>query len=1186
MRTFVHSSFWTLALALGLAFVSQPLTGQGQREIASRSEYQNPLDVTARLSIAEIPLSNALATLTRNSGVTLVYSPSKLPENLVSCECYALRVRDALDQLLRGTVMQYSVFGQNVVIEPKRLPAYPENVPARLADHRSSISTLPMPSTVFGNELRNSPVSGSPVGTITGVVTDARSGQPVAAAQVSIAELGLGTLTTQDGHFTLRNVSAGSYALVFQRIGYQESRQRGVTIGAGGTISVNREMDQVVLALQEIVATGLVDPVEGVRSPIAVARVGREMMPSTVAGNAVTNLQGIVAGLQVRRASGQPGEAVSTMLRTPTSIRGSGAPLIVVDGVILGGDQSTLDIDGMDIESVEVIRGAAAASLYGSRAAAGVVAITTTRGSELSLGQTRFSARTEIGFSQAIEYDFHAKHHYFLMDPTNSFYVDEQGRQVDRDDRVTPPLHQAFLDKPYPGSIYDNVDALSRPGAIRSNNLSMSGNSLSTNFAVTVNSMHEEGVLVNNDGYYRNNFRVNLDHRFRDSFSLGVSLYHSRAGRDEIAGGNVFNSAVQAPLDVDFSAKGPDGQYLQQPDPAVPIQNPLWTQATRESYTRTNRTLANWNLSWSPVPWITTSGAIGYDRGDSWSRTYVPKGTPADVGSSRGELDGSLSLENTLADTWNAEGQISLRRDIGNLNLRTTFRGLMEYDHSEAGTRSGEGFLLYGVPQLSNIPESNRNATSSEVDRRALGYLWDTAFDYTGKYVLTVLGRRDGSSLFGPDNRWHNYYRVAGAWRIGEEYWFNIPHVSEFKISFARGTAGGRPGQTAQYETWSTTEAIPTKDALGNRYLRPEHTTENEVSLNLVLADRIGVVLTHARQTTTDQLTTAPQSVVTGYTSQWVNAGTISGHSTELEIEGRIIQRSNLLWTTTIVADYSNSVITEWPLPCDGTLGFRNFCEGAPVFGFYSSHIVGRNDNLENALRKHRGGSALPYINQFQMNDEGLVVWVGEGNSYRDGIAKNLWGTVSGDIGGRTYEWGHPFQEEDEWGNYRRQLLGEANPVNVGWNNSIRLGGFNLFAQLHASIGTDANNRGLWELINNRTARTMDAVGKPDGLKKPLSYYIAANRPSDYYIEKADYLKLRTLSVNYSLGQARLQGLGLRRIGLQSLGLGLVGRNLFTWSTFSGFDPEGPVNLATRFNSPIVTYPPTRSLTAEITVTF
>jgi TonB-dependent SusC/RagA subfamily outer membrane receptor len=136
----------------------------------------------------------------------------------------------------------------------------------------------------------------------------------------------------------------------------------------------------------------------------------------------------------------------------------------VVDGVILGGagSPSTVDLDGLDIESIEVIRGAAASSMYGSRAASGVIAITTARGQGLPLGETRFTVRSEIGVTQAITPDYQARHHYFLMDPTNSYYVDADGQQVDRNQRRSGPLYQAFLDKPYPDPTYDNLNAILR----------------------------------------------------------------------------------------------------------------------------------------------------------------------------------------------------------------------------------------------------------------------------------------------------------------------------------------------------------------------------------------------------------------------------------------------------------------------------------------------------------------------------------------------------------------------------------------------------------------------------------------------------------------------------------------------------------------------------------------------------
>ncbi len=247
------------------------------------------------------------------------------------------------------------------------------------------------------------------VGQITGTVTHAETGEPLSAVQVALPGTGLGVVTAANGQFTVTNVPAGAYALTGQRLGFQAYRQEDVTVTAGQTTTLNFQLRPTVLALQEIVATGLVDPVEGVRSPISVARVTRETMPVAVAGSAIQNLQGQVAGLSMARQSGQPGADVTIQLRTPTMVDlttpGQGNerdtnPLIVVDGVILG--SNTTNIEALDIESIEVIRGAAAASLYGSRAAAGVISITTNRGSGLEQGQTLFSARTELGISEAI----------------------------------------------------------------------------------------------------------------------------------------------------------------------------------------------------------------------------------------------------------------------------------------------------------------------------------------------------------------------------------------------------------------------------------------------------------------------------------------------------------------------------------------------------------------------------------------------------------------------------------------------------------------------------------------------------------------------------------------------------------------------------------------------------------------
>jgi len=447
-----------------------------------------------------------------------------------------------------------------------------------------------------------------------------------------------------------------------------------------------------------------------------------------------------------------------------------------------------------------------------------------------------------------------------------------------------------------------------------------------------------------------------------------------------------------------------------------------------------------------------------------------------------------------------------------------------------------------------------------------------------------VLGRRDGSSLFGPENRWHNYYRAAGAWRIAEEPWFNIANVSELKLSAARGTAGGRPSFAAQYEIWQLTDGIPTPTTLGNTLLAPEHTTENEFSLNLVAFDDYELVLTHARQETRDQLSQALLPNFAGYTTQWINAGTVAGHSTEIELNAKLIDRRDLSWTSTIVGDYKNSVIKEWPIACT-TAGFRYNCQGEPVYGVYSWWLV--KDDA--GLNKHRGGEAVPFADQFEVNDEGFLVWVGNGNHYWEGKEKNLWGTTSPMIGGRTYDWGMPFPEQDAQGNNLRQLLGEAPRSSFGWINNVRVRGVTFHSQIAGSVGGQANNRNHQLMTNTAvaTAPVMNQYGKPEELKKPIAYYRAANDgDASYFMEDASYLKLRTLAMSFNLTGDWLSRLQLDHAGLNNLSVGLTARNIFTITNYKGFDPEQALDLNTRLNSDGGGYPPTRTLSAEFEVTF
>lgn len=1023
-------------------------------------------------------------------------------------------------------------------------------------------------------------------GQLTGSVTSAETGQPLGAVQVYLEGTSRASITRTDGTFTIANIPPGTYTVVAQSIGYQQFRQSDISITANGSVSLNIQLVQSVLALQGIVATGLVDPVEGSRSPITVSQVTSEQLPVT-AGSAdpMTQLQGRVAGLTMSRSGGQPGQAAQVRLRTPTSALGTNRPLYVVDGVILGTD--AVDIESSDIESIEVIKGAAAASLYGSRAASGVISITTNRGRGVAAGETRFRFNTEYGRTAPASMLKPQQHHQFATN-ANGELVDAHGNVVSWAERYEPA--NAIMDKPYPAEfeVYDNLQAIYRPGGFNSQNLTLTSNSENTNLAASVNRLHEAGAIEGNQGYERTAFRVNLDHRFRETVQLGLSTYHARTFRDDIGSGapggvgGLLGDFFRVPSYLDLTQKNDQGGYDRWAGDeevyGVVIENPIFRQLHRDNERRAARTLANANVRWTPLHWLNVVGDLSFDREDRTQRIFVPKG----IQDSNETYDGRIGFTNGQTDTFNGSLQASIRYDLGPLNSRTTVRGIIERVSNEVNNAEGRDFRVQDVESIDAAAIKLAGSSSSEI--RSTGYLVDQAFDWDGKYILTILGRHDGSSLFGPDNRWHSYYRVAGAWRVSEEPWFNVAGVNEFKVKASRGTAGGRPNFSNQYETWSITDTGITKGTLGNRNLRPEHTTENEFGIEMILFDKIGVDLVHARQTTEHQLVNVDLPGAVGFTSQWINAGTLKGNSTELMIEARVIDRPDFTWTTNFTADRTRSTLAEWTVPCRIINTVNYICEGNNIRDIYGYHYLRSANELPTHLQ--------PYADQFQVNDDGFLVWVGEGNTWRDGIAKELWGT-SGTIEGRTFNWGYPVIDQDpETGTNVYQRIGQGDPdFQLGWMNTVTFGNFTASAHLHASVGGEIYNLTKHYNIHDGFDAILDQAGKSEETKKPIHYYYEGwyngSIISDAFVEDASYLKLRQLSLTYRVPESLLGRTGLSSFGASRLEIGLVGRNLFSIDNYSGFDPEVVSSTNSRM-APVdyYVYPNTRNYTVSVGVTF
>lgn len=1009
------------------------------------------------------------------------------------------------------------------------------------------------------------------VGQLTGVVSDSSSGQGISGAQVMVAGTTLGTISGNDGHYTIARVPAGSHTVQVRRVGYS-MREVQVTIVAGTTTTLNVAIRSAPLQLEAVVTTGVVDPTSGTRVPFTVGRVDMENVP-VPATNAVETLQGKVAGATVV-GSGQPGGGTNILLRSPSSINKTTFPLVVVDGVILSQSfsGSTADLEALDIESVEVVKGAAAASLYGSRAANGVIQIRTRRGAGVVEGNTRVTVRSELGNNELANKIKWAQRHYYQVNDQGQ-YIDANGNVVDRDHRIPRPAASRFQDVPYAVPIYDPVDQFFDPGQFYKNSFNIAQNSGKTNWFLSLINNREDGVVLNAGGYEQNDVRLNLDHRPLDNLSLSFSGYHMRSRRKGLYGDTFFDLINQAP-DVNLAQPDPDGTpFIFQPDPEGREENPLYVLNTEKDETKRARTQGSLEARYEPFSWMSVDANVSYDRSDRNRHFFLDQGIKTEGFPTGGP--GEISRFSGTTDALNAAASANLIQRFGALTARGTVRGLMERESNDVVTAEGRVFAVPGVASLDNAQERFVESSSQEI--RSNGYFVTAGVDYDGRYIIDGLFRRDGSSLFGPEERWNSYYRVSGAYRLSQEAWWPWQSVNEFKLRASRGTAGGRPDFADQYETYGfTTGGGLVKRTLGNRFLKPELATETELGLDMILKERFSLQLSYARSRVEDQLIAIPLAGMFGYSSQWQNAGTVEGNTVEGTIEAQILRSPDLSWRLGLVADRSRNKITEFDRSCftTGTIAYR--CAGETLGAMYGFHWL----NNVNQLPADAAGSA----SEFQVNDEGLLVWVGPNASYTEGETKALWGTGT-TIGSSSYGWGQPITLRDETGSAAVVKIGDGNPdFHFGVSNNVTWKDLSFYALVDVQRGGNVYNMTKQRMYQWGRSGDVDQTGKPQELKKPIEYYVnlySATSPSDRFVEDGGYVKLRELSVAYRVPNAWLQKLG--NLGVEQMRFSVVGRNLLTFTNYTGYDPEvgGTINRLDSFS-----YPRYRTVTGTVEITF
>ncbi len=989
-------------------------------------------------------------------------------------------------------------------------------------------------------------------GTISGRVTDAETQQELPGATVQrVGEPG-GTVTDMEGRFQFTDVPAGEHVIRVSFVGY-EAQDVPVTVTTG-VVEVEIALAALAVELDDVVVTGVSVGTPTTKLPFSIGRVTAgqlEEVPGIDPGNA---LRAKVPGLRVVQGSGLPGAQPGLKIRGSSTLQPSQGPLIIVDGIVTSG--SLQDIDMQSVETIEVIKGAAAASLYGSLAGSGVIQIITKRGAAQE-GRTEITFRNEFGMTQlGRQVPLANAHDYIIIDGR---YRDENGDAHSRRGEV---LNQPF------DTVINQQAALFTSRPFMTNYISVAARHGDLNYLVSFENYENQGVIVELPTHARRNVRLNVDNRITDRLSLSATgLYSNTSGytvTQQGQGANMFFGVLAADPDIDLQAPGPEGHTY---NPYVSIgnaQNPLYMATTRNFDRNRERVLGRLNLNLLATDWWSLGASYSIDRRINQNQNLIERGTlPASPTGIPSIGSISRTADFNRVSFFNATSLFT--RDFGDLTTNLTFSYIYEDRHYEATTASGAGFRVDGIPTLGNTEQERLSSSSTINQVKAETISGNLQLDYRDRYILDAVVRQDGSSLFGEDERYKIYYRLGGAYRLTQD--FPIANVDELKLRASYGTSGQRPPFAAQYETLSVTDTGILKLYAGNRDIKPADVREVELGLDARFLDRFFFEFNYASTVAEDQILSVPLSPTTGYRSQWQNVGRLESAIVEAAFNGAVIQTPSFMWDFHLTFDrlLKQKVARLDIAPFTRSGGVSSEALLADVF------LV--EEGVEYGTMV--GNQIATSFDQLTLDDQGYVMNV---TGYTPGGTDNY--TVE-DL--TTNSDGYVVVAEQEYTSDERALLlvdetgelltthiGNVNPdFNVGIGSTFRFRNFTVYTLLDWAQGGDVYNFTRQKLYDLHRHADMDMTGVPEDQQKAAGYFSTGlyngSTPISHFVEDGSFLKMRELSLSYNVSEAQMTRLGIANV-LRDARVSVVGRNLFTFTGYSGADPEVGLGTNVTFN--------------------
>jgi hypothetical protein len=610
-----------------------------------------------------------------------------------------------------------------------------------------------------------------------------------------------------------------------------------------------------------------------------------------------------------------------------------------------------------------------------------------------------------------------------------------------------------------------------------------------------------------------------------------------------VGNSDIYRLVSRLSPDANVLASNPDGQpYYFKPDPWVDeIDNPLYDLSIRDAVAKQQRFLGGYKLNMkftdylnADIEYAFESNNYRYTNNVKYER-YVDSGSG--VGFEYGK--GSLYKESSLDFSQKAQATLNFAKQFGELEVKAKASFLSEDRAYEDFYVQGNDYLYSGLPTIDNFVTANVSGGSDKENVRAKNIFGIAGLVFKDRYIVDALVRRDGSSLFGANEKWNNYYRISGAYRISKD--IEIPGVQELKINIARGTAGQRPGFNWQYEqTAIENGTLSTNRIKGNANLKPSLTTETEIGLSTSFLKRFDLDFAYSNAVSSDQFMLvslfAPANA--GKNKQWQNVGDLESHTYEVSLKSKIIDQQDLKWNVGVNFTKSDSKITKLNAPEQIVGPDTGNSEGVMFMlreGVEFGSMFGRSFVSDLATMS----AQLPVgktIADYSINSDGVVVLTADiGTNAEKAIIKvnNSGVAVVDKIGNQNADF------------------------RVGLTSNLSYKNFDFYMLWDWKQGGDVYNRnGQWTTISERNA-IVDQAGKATADKKTVRYYSTlydTNTNNKFWVEDGSFVKLREMSISYTLDSKKLANIS--KGFFNEIKFSAIGRNLLTFTKYNGWDPE------------------------------